>query len=502
MARTGRIPAAAIATLLLGLALATPAPAKSVPHRNVVVVMTDDQDFRSMHVMPKTLRLIAKRGTTFSQEMTSFPLCCPSRATYYTGQYAHNHGVRWNTFPEGGFYKFKQDETLPVWLQRAGYRTIHIGKYLNQTDQNGDHTEVPKGWTDYYGGVDPTTYDYYGYTLNHNGVLKTYGRRPQDYSTDVYAGLAERAITDARKAGKPFFLGLAPLGPHTIAVASGATREGPPALPPPRYAKRFANTPLPRYPNFDEADISDKPAMLAQVFPKPMTADEIASLTAHYQGRMGALLGVDDMVERVVKALKRNGVYANTDIIFTSDNGWMLGEHRLRDPLTEDGKVSGVKYFPFEGSARVPLMAAGPDFPVGKTVKGVTVNADLAPTIAAIAGAKTVLPQDGRSLLPVARKPSLLNGRGVLLEGFPNPRNAAPYTSIRTQRYRYDLQSNGEEGLYDLKLDPWELVSKHNDPAYAAIKAILAKKLTQLATCQGKTCQVNVGPLPAPGASS
>lgn len=497
MRRTGRISTAAIAALLLGLALAAPAPAK---RHNVVVVMTDDQDFRSMGVMPKTRRLIAKRGTTFATNMVSFPLCCPSRATYYTGQYAHNHGVKWNFFPTGGYYVFKQAEVLPLWLQRAGYRTIHIGKYLNETGER-DATEVPNGWTDYYGGVDPSTYDYYGYTINHNGVTKTYGRTPNDYSTDVYAGLAEQAIRTASKQGQPFFLNVAPNAPHTVSVKSKAEVEGTPALPPPRYANRFATTPMPRYPNFDEVDVSDKPAAIGAAFPNPMTDEQIASLTAHYRGRMGSLLGVDDLVQRVVRALKRNHVYANTDIIFTSDNGWILGEHRLRDPLTQDGQVSGVKYFPYEGSARVPLMAAGPDFPAGRTVHGVTVNADLAPTIAAIAGARPKLPQDGRSLLPVARKPSLLDGRGVLLEGFENPRHAPPYTSIRTQRYRYDLQANGEEGLYDLKLDPWELVSKHNDPRYAAIKAILARKLTQLVPCKGKTCQVNVGPLPAPGAS-
>jgi arylsulfatase A-like enzyme len=214
---------------------------------------------------------------------------------------------------------------------------------------------------------------------------------------------------------------------------------------------------------------------------------------------MSSLVGADALVVRVIKALKANGVYKNTDILFTSDNGWILGEHRLRDPISEDGKASGVKYVPYEGSSRVPFMAAGPDFPKGRIVKGIVVNADLSPTISQIAGAKPTLPQDGRSLLPVARKPSLLNGRGVLLETFENPRGVQPYKSIRTQRYRYDLQEDGQEGFYDLKADPWELTSFHNDPRYAAIKAILADKLKQLVGCAGKTCQVNVGKLPAPG---
>ena len=429
----------------------------------------------------------------------SFPLCCPSRATYYSGQYAHNHGVLWNTPPQGGYAKFNGEEALPVWLRRAGYRTIHIGKYLNEYGERNPH-EVPPGWEDWHGGVDPSTYDYYGYTLNHNGRLQTYSRRPEHYSTDVYAGLAERAIRRARRAGKPFFLGIAPNAPHTVSVASSARIEGTPALPPPRYADRYAHAQLPRYPNFDEADVSDKPPFIGAVWPR-LTQAQVASLTAHYRGRMGALLGVDDLVERVVRALKRNGVYGKTNIIFTSDNGWILGEHRLSDPVSEDGLASGVKFFPFEGASRVPLMAAGPNFPARRTVSGPVVNADLTPTIAQITGAQPTLAQDGVSLLAPARRPSLLKGRGVLLEAFDNPRGGPPYGSIRTRRYRYDLYANGDEGLYDLRLDPWELESRHGDPRYAAIKARLAGGLTRLKTCAGAGCRVDVGDLPAPGAS-
>lgn len=494
-----RLAALPVAALLLAApALAAPAPAatKPKPKPNVVVVMTDDQDFRSMHAMPKTRSLIARRGTTFSTSLVSLPLCCPSRATFMTGQYAHNHGVQWNHMPSGGYEKLRQDETLPVWLRRAGYRTIHIGKFLNETGERNP-TEVPKGWDDWHGGVDPTTYDYYGYTLNHNGVLKTYGRGSRDYATDVYASLAERAIQKARKAGKPFFMSVAPLAPHTVAVSSGAHMEGTPALPAPRHAGRYAQAPMPIYPNFNEADMSDKPA-LAQFFPEPMNADAIAALTDHYRGRMGSLLAVDDLVERVVKALRKAGVYGDTNIIFTSDNGWILGEHRLRDPVTEDGRPSGVKYVPFEGSSRVPLMAAGPSFPKGRKVTAPVVNADLAPTIAHIAGAKPKLPQDGVSLVRALRAPSLLDGRAVLLETFANPRGVSPYKAIRTERYRYEISETGFAGLYDLKRDPWELESRHDDPRYAKIEEILVAKLAKLVNCKGKSCLVDVGTLPEP----
>jgi arylsulfatase A-like enzyme len=334
--------------------------------------------------------------------------------------------------------------------------------------------------------------------LNNNGRLKTYGDEPRDYSTDVYAGLAERAIEKADRKGKPFFLNLAPNAPHTVAVEEGARNEGSPAVPAPRHADVFADAELPRYPNFNEEDISDKPGSIQTFFPNQMSGSEIDSLTDHYRGRMGSLLAVDDMVKRVVGALRDTGELKNTVIVFTSDNGWILGEHRLRDPFTEDGKPAGVKYVPYEGAARVPLMIAGPGFPEGRKVREVTVNADLAPTILRLTGARATLPQDGVSLRNAARRPEALKHRAVLMETGENPR-VPSYTAIRTRRYRYDLQEDGANGLYDLKRDPWELQSVHDDPNYARIEAILARKLEALETCEGRSCRVTVGRLPTPG---
>jgi arylsulfatase A-like enzyme len=296
-------------------------------------------------------------------------------------------------------------------------------------------------------------------------------------------------------------LSLAPNAPHTVAVETRARVEGTPALPAPRHADVYADAELPRYPNFDEADLSDKPTTLSQFFPDPFTPDEIAALTDHYRGRMGSLLAVDEMVAGLVDELKRIGEYENTVIVFTSDNGWILGEHRLRDPVTQDGRAAGVKYVPYEGASRVPLIISGPGFPERRRIRGIASNADLAPTILDLAGArrKATLPLDGVSLLRAARDPDRLDGRVALIETFPNPRNVPAYKSIRTKRYRYDLQEDGQEGLYDLKLDPWELESVHDDPRYAAVRAILAEALARLASCGGASCRVPIAPLPPPG---
>jgi arylsulfatase A-like enzyme len=451
-----------------------------------------------MSAMPFTKRLFHRGGTIFDQEIVNFPLCCPSRATFYTGQYAHNHGVTWNNYPEGGYRLFDGSETVPVWLKRAGYRTIHIGKYLNEYGEVNPR-EVPKGWMDWHGGVDPTTYDYYGFTLNENGKLRTYSRKPRNYSTWVYDRIARHSIREASEGGKPFFMSLAPNAPHTVAVNSSARMEGTPAVPPPRYADLYADEPMPIYPNFNEADLSDKPTTISAYFPTQMTPEQAAELQDHWRGRMGSLRGVDDMVADVVATLKRTGEWRDTVLLFTSDNGWILGEHRLRDPVTEDGKAAGVKYVPYEGSSRVPLMAMGPGFPSGRKIRGVTSNADLAATIVDLANADPKLPQDGMSLLRSARKPSRLKNRGVLIETFDNPRGVPSYKSVRTARYRYDLQEDGQEGLYDLKLDPWELESVHDDPRYAAIKSILRAYLEGILDCKGASCRQPVPKLPPPG---
>jgi arylsulfatase A-like enzyme len=487
-----------LASALFAAAAQAAPRAEPSPPPNVVTIMTDDQDFRSMWALPKTRKLIGRRGTTFTNNVVNFPLCCPSRATYYTGRYAHNHGVLWNDFPEGGYYRYDGSEALPVWLGRAGYRTIHIGKYLNEYG-NRDPYEVPPGWEQWWGGIDPSTYGYYDYTLNHNGTLRTFGHEPDDYATDVYGRLAEREIRDAARAGEPFFLNLAPIAPHTVAVESDAQKEGYPAVPAPRDTAEAAKLEMPLYPNFNEADMSDKGATLQSFFPNPMTPEVIASLEAHYRGRIGSLFAVDDLVARVHRALKRTGEADNTIVIFTSDNGWILGEHRLNDTITVDGSASGVKYVPFEGSARVPLLMAGPGIPENERVDGVTTNADLAPTILRLTGAKSTLPRDGVSLVRPARDPDRLDGRGVLIETAPNPRGLPTYKAIRTERYRFDLEQNGDYTLYDLQRDPWELDSVGDDPRYAGIVSILQGALAQLADCSGRSCRVDVGKLPKPG---
>ena len=203
-----------VALIAVATVSAQPQAAAS-PRPNIVVLETDDQTLAEMEVLPSVKRLIGDQGVTFDNNFDSFSLCCPARATFLTGQYAHSNGVQGNTLPNGGYYKLDSTRTLPVWLQRAGYYTALVGKYLNQYGTR-NQTEVPPGWSDWHGAVDPTTYRYYNYTLNENGRLTSYcaNAAPECYSTDLYAEKAVEIIRRRAPSAQPFFLWVTPLAPH------------------------------------------------------------------------------------------------------------------------------------------------------------------------------------------------------------------------------------------------------------------------------------------------
>src|ERR671914_1555783 len=168
---------------------------------NVLVLLTDDQTIESMRVMAGVRGELGASGTTFEQAFVSNPLCCPSRATLYTGQYTHNHGVIGNRPPEGGYGRLDKSEWLPLWLQRAGYHTVHIGKFMNRYGQDSPPTEVPPGWDEWYTSVDPSTYSFTEYQLNENGALRWHG----EYSTDEYSDLAVDAVKRLPAGHEPLF---------------------------------------------------------------------------------------------------------------------------------------------------------------------------------------------------------------------------------------------------------------------------------------------------------
>ena len=443
---------------------------------NVLVIMTDDQTVESLRVMANVKTLLADQGATFDNSFASFSLCCPSRATFLTGQYAHNHGVMGNAPPEGGYAKLDSSNTLPVWLQRAGYHTVHVGKYLNGYP-GPNRTHVPPGWTEWYGSIDPSTYQFFDYTLNENGRLVRYGSDPASYQADVYSRKAVDAIRRLAPAAPPFFLSVAFLAPH-----SGGPRESDDPrnfatpVPAPRHRNRYGSEPLPQPASFNEADVSDKPAGIRS---RPLLgAQQIANVTENYRQRLESLLAVDEAVASMVTALRETGELDRTLIVFTADNGFFHGEHRV-----PSGKV-----LLYEPSIRVPLIIRGPGIPPGQHVTELAANVDLAPTIVAATGAPALRVMDGRSLLPLAKDPGRRTGRDILIERGPGGNNQQIFTALRTTRYLYAEYSNGDRELYDLAADPHQLTSLHAQPAFQALRTLLAERLARLRTCTGAAC--------------
>jgi N-acetylglucosamine-6-sulfatase len=475
--RVLRLAVALVATLSSCVLAAPVAAAEFLERPNILLLMTDDQTVESMRVMPNVQRLIADEGTTFDNSFVNFSLCCPSRATAFTGQYAHNHRVQGLFPPLGGYPKLNTTSYLPLWLQQAGYRTMHLGKFLNgYGSQNLDPREVPPGWDVWQGSVDPSTYDFSHFTLNENGTLVDYGgaKDPGLYQTDFYGERAAQLIESHADSPQPFFFSVAFLAPH-----HGAPLEfdDPPVLKTPAVAPRHQNALagelLPTPPSFSEFDVSDKPGFVRRRMLLP--PDRIASIQEAYQQRLESLLAVDEAVQRIVAALDHTGELDRTLIVFTSDNGFMHGEHR----------ISTGKVVVYEPSIRVPLTMRGPGVPQRQRRRQLVTNADLTPTFLDAAGGIAGLLQDGRSLFPLLRDAGLEWGRDLLVEGRGTALN---FNALRTPRYLYARYGSGSRELYDLLRDPDELDNLARDPRYKLLRIELSRRLERLRRCRGRSC--------------
>jgi N-acetylglucosamine-6-sulfatase len=464
---------APLAALLVLLLFAAPAAARP----NVVVLMTDDQTHASLPYMAQVNGLLKAQGTQFEQAISSFPLCCPSRSTHLTGQYAHNHGVLHNAGPFGGYTVFDHPNSLPVWLQQAGYRTIHVGRYLNGYAASSG---IPPGWSDWHGLPHVNAFNYSSWKVNENGVLRSYpaDEMPGDHQTDFLARRATSLIEQAAPGEQPFFLSVWFTAPHR-----GAPRDpddpaglGTPS-PAPRHRDAFAGASMPRPPSFDEASMYDKPQVVAD---RPrFTFDKEAAIEENWRQELETLLGVDEAVAQIVDALARMGELENTLIVYTADNGFMHGEHRA---LAE-------KVLPYEESIRVPLVLRGPGVPRGRVDERLVGNVDVPATILDATDAVPARVQDGRSLLELLADPGAEWGRDLLIENGRGANGVPAYRGIRTYRFLYvEHGTTGEYELYDLVSDPFQLTSRDGAEDYAAEQRRLAVRLRRLRNCSGAAC--------------
>jgi N-acetylglucosamine-6-sulfatase len=438
---------------------------------NVIVIDTDDMNAADIFVMQNTLSLLGAQGTTFRNSYVSYPLCCPSRATFLTGQYAHNHGVT----TDQQYGQLDNSNTLAVWLRRAKYRTAMVGKYLNGYGVI-NRREVPPGWSQWFGLTGGTEQHRYGYLLNENGKVHKYGRSPQNYIDYTLDAKVNGLLKEWAISPKPFFIYYNPNNPHgESGTPYWSTRDPEPA---PNHLGQLGDLTLPRSPNFDETDVSDKPEQVRAL--SRLSDPEKADIDRRYRGRLESLLSVDDEVKRIVNLVSKYGDISKTFFIFTSDNGLELGSHRIE-----------FKNFLYEEGERVPLIIRGPGVPQSTVRDQLVANIDLAPTITAVTGAAPARVMDGINLLPLTQDASVSANRDLLFESFD-----IGAFGIRRGPWKYDSWSNGDQELYNLDDDPFELNNLLYDPhgsagptaEQKALAQQLAGRLAELRTCSGASC--------------
>jgi arylsulfatase A-like enzyme len=468
---------------------------------NVLFILTDDLDLAEISTMPHLEQLLVDQGVSFSDYFASVSLCCPSRATTLRGQYSHNTGVETNGGTNGGFETAHrlgiESSTIATWLHADGYRTALIGKYLNGYPNGVPQTYIPPGWDEWDSAVAGNPYSQFNYTLNSNGTLVKYGAAPTDYGTDVYVKKAQDFITRSAKDHKPFFTYLAVYAPHQ------------PATPAPRDADAFPGAQAPRIPAYNALDVSGKPQFIQQL---PLMGPAVQLRTDNlYRRRLQSLQAVDLGISHLVDTLRTTGQLDNTYLVFTSDNGFHLGQFRM-----PAGKQTAYDF-----DVHLPLIVRGPGIPKKTTAHQLTGNIDLAPTFAAMAGVTPPAFVDGRSFLPIAKDPSTDTTwrTSYLVEHWkeddtgatvgkapqepgdldqtqaPRARRSAAannpipeYHAVRTGRYLYVEYVTGERELYDVIADPDQL---HNivTTADPALVQQLAAQVKSLESCKASSCR-------------
>jgi len=472
---------------------------------NIVLITTDDMRLDDLRVMPFTRTVLARRGVTFTDAISPYPLCCPARAELVTGQYSHNNGVRGNGWPNGGYWALtRPGNTLPVWLRKRGYLTGFVGKYMNEYGHlpanapvlaGRDPNEVPPGWTHWYASV-RNVYAYDRVTLNVDTPTTRPHRVHVDaYQTDYFARLSEQLIGAYHRSGRPFFLWVSQLAPHT---RPGGKGNWIPPLPPARHRGALAGTSLPRQREYRAAlneDTADKFGPM-----RGLPKVRLKHLRWHHQRRLESLKSVDQAVRRTVRQLQRTNEFRRTVIIFTSDNGFDLGEHR------HVGKDR-----PYEPSLRVPMIisapglkqryrpGAGADTLVRSPYTVTTV--DIPATVVAASGAVPGRLVDGLNMLRPAANPDHGAGdRAVLIESGANgPRRTerSRFVGVRTDRWTWfgwnarpvdgRLRFGGRE-LYDRDRAPAQTTNMHDFPRHRAVRTRLQDLTQRMRGCRGRGC--------------
>ncbi|WP_166391190.1 sulfatase-like hydrolase/transferase [Nocardioides ochotonae] len=462
-----------------------PVQAAAGKRPNVMMITVDDMSIDDLRSMPQVTRELAANGATLTNTIAPTPICAPSRASMLTGQYAHNHGSLGVKGDHGGFQALDDRDTLPVWLRRAGYDTLFVGKYLNGYGEGGRGARkyVPPGWTDWRGSVDPTTYRFFGTKLNINGKVRRFSR----YNTDLFAAQATDMLRSKKRADKPWYLWLNYVAPHNggprdpddpLATHPGHRRQIGTTVPAPRHRDLFAGVQMPPKPSRFEADTSDK---LDDGTGRTWDRTSRRLLTEAWQQRQESLRAIDQAVGEHVRVLRRTGQLHRTVIIFSSDNGFMMGEHNLTGKLRH-----------YRESLQVPTIVRGPGVVRGANLTTLVSTADWPVTIAALARARPVnRVLDGVDVSQYWGR-TQATPRVVPIEAYTaDGGRTRTYSGIRyADRYTYVALDQGEE-LYDLRADPYELENVAEDPDYAPVLTQMRAWDEEFRDCRGASCPVS-----------
>lgn len=514
------VPAATAPAPALAPALVAQASgAKADPRPNIVVVVADDMRVDDLRWAPRTRRLLGAGGISMENSFAPYPLCCPSRATFLTGQHAHNHGVYWHE-PPSGYGAFDDSRTIATSLRRAGYRTGFLGKYLNRYGRDDSlvsgqpsHRYVPAGWDEWRGAVENPgdagfhggTYVYTDIAFNHDGRIdnRYRGRYSTEVIGDLTVDMVRRSDRYRQRTGDPFFLLVNHVAPHhgaprdpddpqPVRQPDGTVEDFPSPYVPPEHRGRFDRVidraaGIARSGAPTETDVSDKPRQVRDR--APFTARELLAMREVARQRAEAVHVLDRQVARMVSALKRADEWKRTVVVFTSDNGLLQGEHRFRT-----GKV-----WAYEPSLRVPLLVTGPGLRgsngLGHKRYDPVHTADLAATLLDLADAAPPRRADGTSVLP-----TLLEGdRGwdvpVLTEathtaqGKQQGFGARSSIGVRTGRWSMTRYRDGFIELYDLVRDPLQHRNLARSTEHKEVLRSLTTSWRAVKDCAGDDCQ-------------
>jgi N-acetylglucosamine-6-sulfatase len=443
---------------------------------NIVFILTDDLDTYTLNQMETTRSLLADQGVTFKNATFSDPLCCPSRATMQRGQYPHNTGVKANNPPNGGFEAFHAgrlyESTYATWLDAAGYHTGYFGKYMN--GYAGEFASfVPPGWDRWFAAAGGPMKKQF----NDNGTIVSDEDLQSRTFDQTVATKGLKFLEDRASLNKPFMAAFNFYAPHH------------PAEHPATLDELYQEAELPPDPSFSEADVSDKPQWV-QSFDQ-VDSEERQALTEFHRDRLRSVEYIDQAVATIVRTIARSGELENTYIVFWADNGYHLGQHRLQRQTT------GGKLSPYTHDVELPMYVRGPGIPAGTVSKKLVSNVDIAPTLAAMGRASVPSFVDGRSMLALAKGKPVEWRKFAYSAAWPQSEpiqmDMEDWRQIRTTEFAYHYYPRtGEEELYDLKGDPYQLANLLHggiSDKEETLRARYRNLAERMNTCSGAVCR-------------